>query len=231
MSRPPGRPNRPRSIRSRSPAEECERDQNESGFTRILRRLWIAHVEVSAAVFVDVDGECVDYCSSLSPFDDKVAGAQMRVVVDDVRRFASRVGAGEPSRLEIHGEARDLIARRLGEGYLLVVMTSAAGTNQALLTDVEAAADALRREAGLSTPTWDPTAGLEVRVRRSTGWQFAPRAFVQDERVHEITSVLGRWEETGLLLGGHLVCFRVQTIDGVETTLAYDPLEDRWLRW
>ncbi|MCA9615752.1 MAG: hypothetical protein KC586_23510 [Myxococcales bacterium] len=218
-------------LRVRAPSEEAERDQVESSFTQILRRLWIANVDVLAAVLVDVDGECVDYCSALPPFDAKVAGAHLRVIVDDVRRFMERIGGAEPSRIEIHGSERDLVARRLGDGYLLVVVTNATGTDQALLADVESVAEALRSEAGLSTPGWDPTADLEVHVRRATGWEFAPRAFVEDGRTHEIASVLGRWEESGPLAGDHLVCFRVQTEGGTEATLAYDPIEKRWLRW
>ncbi|MCU0673197.1 MAG: hypothetical protein MUE69_10440 [Myxococcota bacterium] len=227
------RPRRPSSmpLRVRTPEEESVRDQVESSFTRVLRRLWIANVDVLAVVLVDSDGECVDYCSSLPPFDAKVAGAHLRVVVDEVRRFAERIGGAEPSRVEIHGTERDLIARRLGDGYLLVVVVRATGTDQALLADVEDTADAIRREAGLPTPAWDPEADLEVQVRRATGWDFAPRAFVEEGRAYEIASVLGRWEESGPLAGDHLVCFRVQTVDGIELTLAYDPLEKRWLRW
>lgn len=218
-------------LRIRAPSEEAPRDQVESTFTLLLRRLWFANVDVMAAVLVDADGECVDYCSSLPPFDAKVVGAHLRVVVDDVRRFSERVGGAEPSGIEIHGSERDLIARRLGDGYLLVVVVAATGTDQALLADIELTVDAIRREAALSTPSWDPAEELEVQVRRATGWEFAPRAFVEEGRQHEITSVLGRWEEAGPLAGDTLVCFRVQTAAGAELTLAYDPIEKRWMRW
>ena len=227
------RPRRPSSmpLRVRAPSEEAPRDQVESSFTQVLRRLWMANVDVLAVVVVDSDGECVDYCSTLSPFDAKIAGAHLRIVVDEMRRFTERIGGAEASRIEIHGTERDLIARRLGDGYLLVVVVRASGTDQSLLSDVEDTADEIRREAGLSTPAWDPEADLEVQVRRATGWEFAPRAYVEEGRSHEITTVLGRWVESGPLAGDHLVCFRVQTSTGVELTLAYDPLEKRWLRW
>ncbi|MBX3249633.1 MAG: hypothetical protein KF901_20825 [Myxococcales bacterium] len=225
------RPRRPSSmpLRLRSPAEEATRDMAESAFTNILRAFWLANAGVLAVAFVDSEGECVDYCSSLPPFDAKVAAAHLRVVVDDVRRFAERRASGEPSHLEIHGRERDLVARSLGDDYLLVVVLAAGETDQAVLHDLEETVVRLRREAGIGVPSWDPSAELTVEVRTAIGWPFAPRAFVEGGRRHEVASVLGRWEEVGAV--DVLDCFRVQTARDEELTLAYDRAERRWLRW
>ena len=215
----------------RSPLDEAERDQGESTFTPILRELWANEPDVMAAVFVDPEGECVDYCSSLPPFDAKVAGAHMQAILFTVRGFAEKVGAGEPAMLEVNGDQRDIVLRRLDDGYLLVVIVASGGADQRVLHGMERAVQRLREEAGLSVPTWDPELELEVSVREAVGWEFAPVSFTESGKRHAIAHVLGRWEEAGGLAGDHLFCFRVRTEDDTELTLAYDEAEGRWLRW
>ncbi len=201
-------------------------------FTATLRELWEIEPAILAVVFVDDEGETVDYCSTIPPYDARVVGAHLRVVLDRVRSFVYGLGGGHPSSVEVRGAQRDFVVRALGEGYALVVVVEARGTTQALLGSVEEAVARLRREAGIAAPPWDPVApGLRVSTRRATGWPFAPSAFVEGGRRHRITDVLGRWEDGGGVAGDHLVCFRVRTEANDELTLAYDPTERRWMRW
>ena len=219
-------------LRIRAPSEEAARDMEETLFTPTLRELWTREPAILAAVFVDDEGETVDYCSAISPYEARVAGAHMRLVMDRVRTFARGLGAGHPSSLEVAGVGREFVVRALGEGYALVVVLEARGTTQALLGAVEEAVTKLRREAGIAPPPWDPFApGLHVSTRRATGWPFAPTAFVEGGRRQRISDVLGRWEEGGGVAGEQLVCFRVRTEADDELTLAYDPTERRWMRW
>lgn len=201
----------------------------ESAFTGILRDFWLRNAGVLSVAFVDTEGECVDYCSSLPPFDAKVVAAHLRIVIDEVRQCSERMQTGEPSLVEIRGRDRDLVARRLGDDYLLVAVLGPDETDQVVLLDLEETVDRLRREAEIAVPSWDPNAELVVEVRRAVGWPFAPRAFVEGGRRHEVSSVLGRWEESGAV--DVLDCFRVQTANDEELTLAYDRAERRWLRW
>lgn len=220
------------SIGADDTKDEARRDQAESAFTPLLRWLASAEPEVRAVTFVDQEGECVDYCSALDPFDAKVAGAHMQALVRVVRHATEVLGTGEPYAFEVYCADHELLARRVDEHYTLVVVVAGGGTNQRLLEAIERALSALRTEAILEAPVWDPHAGpLEVHVRPAVGWSYAPIAFRQGERYCPIADVLGRWTEPGGPVGGQLECFRVRTPAGVELTLVYDPSQERWLRW
>ncbi len=213
----------------RSWAREAPRDQDESAFTPILRRLLYRATGMLAVCFVDDEGECIDYCAALSVFDVKVTGAHLCVVVNELTRRMRRVGAGESWLLRVSGEQRDLVARRLDDQYLLVVVTKPRALTQRLLGGIEQAVSELRREAGLTVPDWEPmTDSVRVEVRQAVGWPYAPAAFHDDGQLVPITAVLGRWSEGA---GQHArVCFRVQNEDGEELTLVHDRALDRWER-
>ncbi len=211
---------------------EAPRDQVESGFTEVLRRLFRSEPDVRALVFVDRDGECVDYCSALPPFDAKVAGAHMQVVVDGLREPLRRLLTGELIELQVHGEERDLVARRVDDEYLLVVVVRGGRTDETVLRGVRETVERLRREAKIPAPWWDEKGEpLTVQVRKAIGWGFAPTVVEFDGHQTRILDVLGRWQESGGAPGGELVCYRVRTDSGDELTLAFDPDQERWFRW
>jgi hypothetical protein len=214
---------------------EAPRDQSESGFTQILRRVFVSEPDIRALIFVDHDGECVDYCSALPPFDVKVAGAHMQVVVDALREPLKRMMTGELIEVQVYGEARDLIARRLDDEYLVVAVVRGGMTDETVLRAIEDTVVRLRREANLPAPFWDAAedAPLIVSVRNAVGWDFAPTAIEYLGQAMPILDVLGRWTERGGAPGGELICFRVRVGvgEGSELTLAYDPREERWYRW
>ena len=89
---------------------EAKRDLLETSFTPILRRIWSAMESVLAAVFVDLEGECIDYVSSLDPFEAKVSGAHAFVLVDTIRAVRTKLGMQEPVSFSITGSARELWA-------------------------------------------------------------------------------------------------------------------------
>lgn len=213
----------------RSWAREAPRDQAESAFTPILRRLLLRATGVLAVCFVDDEGECVDYCAALSVFDVKVTGAQLRVVMDPLLEGIRRVGGGESWSLHVRGEQRELVARRIDEQYLLVVVIKPRALTRRLLGGIEQAVCDLRWEAGLTTPEWEPAVdSVRVEVRTAVGWPYAPAAFHDGGERVRIAAVLGRWSEGG----GHQgrLCFRVRTEAGEELTLAHDRSFDRWER-
>lgn len=219
------------SSRSSVARAETERDQIESSLTAPLRAIYHSTPNVLAAVFVDSEGECVDYCSGLDPFDSKVAAAQLQVVLDGVRHFAGRVSAGRPALLEILGQRRSFLVREVGDGYSVVVVVAGKSIDVAVGWALDECINTLRDETGLQTPAWDPECDLEVTTRHAVGWEYAPTSFKLHSRRHAIADVLGRWEEEGGLAGRPLVCFRVRDTEGVESTLAFDPSEDVWLLW
>jgi hypothetical protein len=202
---------------------ESVRDQDENAFTAILRRLFWAVPAMISAVFVDMEGECIDYVTSDDPFEAKVSGAHMHMLLGMLRGAYA---------FELVTSRREVWVRRLSDDYLVVV-TLARGFDRGELRDAIALAGReFREEVGIDAPHWEKDARLSVRVRTSPGWTYAPEGFsVGGERV-AIAAVLGRWTEpppdpnaVGAQL---LVCFRVRTPDGQELTLAHDETAEAW---
>jgi len=212
---------------------EAPRDQLEGPLTVLLRQLLLVSPQVLSAVLVDGDGETVDYCSQVDPYEAKVSGAMLSLALMQVRRFAEATDIGEVATLEVHGSEHDLAARNLGEGYSVAIVTEPGGCDQDVMTTMSRVGAAICEEAGLPAPTWDSEEpGLRVETREAVGWPFAPVSFAWGDRHPiRIVDVLGRWEEHGGLAGSQLTCFRVRLEDGQEETLAYDEVEDLWMRW
>ena len=209
---------------------EVERDLDQSAFTPILRRLLRITPAVLGAAFVDFDGECVDYCSAVDPFDTKVAGAQMQMVSTDIGPRFVGLGWGHPQLLHLVADKHELLVARVSAEYSLVVVVTAGAVVRAVMDGLERAVRELRVEACLApvyTATDDPDA-VEVSVRAAKGWDYAPAAYVHRGVRTEIAAVLGRWLEGGAVTGGDLVCFRVRSKSGQELTLAHDPEGNRW---
>ncbi|MEM1418700.1 MAG: hypothetical protein AAGH15_27645 [Myxococcota bacterium] len=210
---------------------EAPRDQGETAFTPLLRAFFKAAPQVLAVSFADSEGETIDYCSTLPPFDAKIAGAQLRATLNEVVGAVLRVGLGRAHALELRGEQRDIVVRDMGDGYLMAVLAVGGSTDQHLVDRAEELVAKLREEAAIVAPSWDPAGeDLRVTVRASVGWEAAPAAYAKGDETIAL-EVLGRWEESGGLTGGMLQCFRVREPDGAELTLAFDRVLGRWFRW
>lgn len=211
---------------------ELPRDLMPSSFTPILRRLWRSAKGVLAVSFVDHDGECVDYCSSIDPFEAKVAGAHMRIVMVETATSLAKLDHGRVQVVHIVGERRELIAARVSAEYTLVTVLSEGGAVRAVMEALEQAVVELRAEAGIEASILAPIPGdlFQVETRAARGWPYAPSAIVEGKSRTAIAAVLGRWLEGGTVTGGDLVCFRVRTDGGEELTLAHDAKSGRWMR-
>ena len=77
---------------------EADRDQSESAFTAMLRRVWRSVPNVLSVSFVDYEGECIDYVSSVDPFEAKVSAAHMQVMLNGLRATAPSLKTGEHRR-------------------------------------------------------------------------------------------------------------------------------------
>lgn len=208
---------------------EAQRDQLESAFTPLLRKLWNATPSMLAAAFVDLEGECIDYVSSIDPFEAKVAAAHALVLMQGLRRSRQKLGLAEPVWLAITGAARELWARRMSDDYLLVALLIPGAGPDEIRGVLAATGREFRNEVGVATPAWEPTGGpIEVTVRSAVGWPYAPLAFSQEGERVAISDVLGRWVETGAARDDEIVCFRVRTEAGQELTLVHEPSGDSW---
>lgn len=209
---------------------EVARDLDQSAFTPILRRLLRITPAVLGAAFVDFDGECVDYCSAVDPFETKVAGAHMQMVSADLGPRFVALGWGAPQILHVVADLRELLVARVSAEYTLVVVVSAGAVVRAVLDGLDRAVTELRVEAGLApvyTREQDPNA-LQVSVRKAKGWDYAPSSYIHKGVRIGIAAVLGRWVEGGNVTGGDLVCFRVRAESGQEFTLAHDAVTNGW---
>lgn len=226
---------------------EAPRDQEESAFTSILRRLFEEISGALAVVFVDDEGECVDYASALSPYDAKVNGAVLRLLADTASRELLE-SHGPVSMIQVIGHKRELTTRQVGEGYMLGVTATPKTAPHALLIEVERAVRQLRREASIPSPR-DETfreapldeaferpflpversgdeVAVQVRIRRAIGWDYAPASFVEDGMETTVAHVLGRWAEGEG--NARRLCFRVRTSGGIELTLVDDRAAKQW---
>jgi predicted regulator of Ras-like GTPase activity (Roadblock/LC7/MglB family) len=218
---------------------EAKRDLLETSFTPILRQLWSAMPSVLAAVFVDQEGECIDYVSSIDPFEAKVCGAHAFVLVDSIRASRGKLGLQEPVSLSITGSERELWARRVSDEYVLVLVLAPGADPARVSAMLARAGREFRAEVGAQPAAWEPVSdALDVVVRAAVGWPYAPAAYTDRGSRVLIADVLGRWTEP-VDKGGDdqapprtdrpaLVCFRVRTQEGQELTLVHDPSSDEW---
>jgi hypothetical protein len=211
---------------------ESDRDQAETMFTPALRSLFLSDASVAAVVFVDSLGECVDYCGGIDPYEAKIVGAQMQVVISNLGPSLEKLAVGELGELHVHAERYEFVVRRIDAEYSCIVMRREGGSDDAMLSALEDTVHLLRELSGLAVPPWDVRGlGLSVTVRSSQGWGYAPEVVVDSGAALQVDAVLGRWEESGGLTGRPLVCFRVHTEDGRDSTLVYDEGHERWYRW
>jgi hypothetical protein len=207
---------------------EAARDQAENAFTAILRRVFRAVPALLSAVFVDVEGECIDYVAAIDPYEAKVCAAHMHMLLGALRRMRLTPLSGDPYALEVVTSEREVWVRRVGEDYVIVALL-AHGFDRSELRDALARAGReFRDEVGIATPSWEASARLSVRLRASAGWTYAPAGFSLDGERHAIAAVLGRWTEWTRQDAPRLVCFRVRTQEGQELTLAHDELTEVW---
>jgi hypothetical protein len=207
---------------------EAERDQVESAFTGILRRMFEAIPAVTAAVFVDLEGECIDYVTAIEPYDAKVVAAHVHMLLKRLRGERSAAKLGETFAFELVASEREVWVRQFCDEYALVVLLVPGFDVSDLRDAVATAGREFRAEAGLSAPAWEGRERLSVRLRSSAGWEYAPAGFSVGGSRYGISAVLGRWTEPARPGEPPWVCFRVRTQQGEELTLAHDEHTEAW---
>jgi predicted regulator of Ras-like GTPase activity (Roadblock/LC7/MglB family) len=205
------------------------RDRPESTFSLILGRFLQHHEEVIAAVLVDADGECVDYAAVCDPYDAKIFGAALLGTTAAITASSRRMGAGAPVQWVLEATRYDLLARRISDDFVLVVVLTAPGLKGHVLLAMAALAEALRTEAGLTPETWDPASvPFRVETRHVEGTDVPERLFVGGQ-VLRVEQILGRWTERGAISSAARVCFRVRAGQR-ELTVVYEPELASWYR-
>jgi 8-oxo-dGTP pyrophosphatase MutT (NUDIX family) len=207
---------------------EAERDQGESEFTGILRRVFESVPALLAAVFVDLEGECIDYVAAIQPFDAKVVAAHMHMLLKQTRGDRLPALLGETFGFELVSAEREVWVRQFCDEYALVVLLTPGFDLSELRDAVATACREFREEAGLPAPAWEGQERLSVRLRSSREWNYAPTSYSLGGARHGIAAVLGRWIEPARPGEPPWVCFRVRTQHGEELTLAHDEHTEAW---
>ena len=123
------------------------RDQVESVFSAILWRLCEASGALGAAL-VDAEGETVDYAGNASPFDLRVAAAELRLVFATLESSAI-VEWSRSQELVVRSRRHSFGVWSLGDGYALVLVLPHGAFHTSRRALAEAAFD-LAQEAGFS---------------------------------------------------------------------------------
>jgi hypothetical protein len=205
--------------RRRSGPPPQERDQQSTAFTRILEQLLELEPAVLGAVVVDAEGEAVDYAGGLTPFEIKVAGAHLRIVLDEVGAFTRPPPpnyVGRPTQVIVRGARRSFFARPLPEGYALVIVVKRLGFVVSFRA-VAVTEHRLAREAGWPVPTepgplWHPVhVETAYRNRRRPLRMLAGSTW---QRIEVLGSLVGLGRERG---------YRCRLPSGAELTLVREP--------
>lgn len=197
------------------------RDQQPSAFASVLMQLRDA-VDALGVALVDPEGETVDYATTVTPFDIKIAAAEASVLLECLRSSAFPTWP-ETYEVTVRGSHRTLYAQALPLDYALVLLLPVRCFQVSERALSEAVRD-LCHEAGMELPA-RLGAGAElwrfVEVRE--GRDRRPRA-VWLEGGWQRVDVLGRFaagvtrRETG---------YRARIDSGAEFTLVREPL-GRW---
>lgn len=146
---------------------EALRDRPPTSIALLLEAFWRAHPEVVAVVFVDADGECIDYCTSIDPFDAKVAGATWLDSTMRMRREASNVLASELRQWVLHTDRSDFVVRRVTEEHVLVAQLVSDGLSARHFAGLDRLSELLREDMGAEIASWqcarDPWIGGRTR--------------------------------------------------------------------
>jgi hypothetical protein len=195
------------------------RDQQPTAFTRILEQLLELEPAALGAVLVDSDGEAVDYAGVLTPFEIKVAGAHVRIVLDQIGAFAKRSHhspGGRPTQIVVRGVRRSFVGRPLPDGYALVVVLKRQGfvlsSRAVAVAERHLAAEAGWPSASNPAAMWHP-------VHVETAYRNRPRPLRMLvgstwQRIEVLGSIVGLGRERG---------YRCRLPSGVELTLVREP--------
>jgi len=196
-----------------------ERDQDASPFSAILWRL-CEGCSAHAAALVDKEGETVDYAGRISPYEIRVAAAELRLVLA-FTRSAEVPGFAGVNEIRVRTGRRSYAVVGLGDGYAIVlelVRHSFAVSPRAVLQ----ATRELESEAGIaSVLSPGGTRWSRVEVRASSADTRRPDAVWLNGAWQPVT-VLGRYRTGDLARRERGYLARLAS--GAEFSLVREPL-------
>jgi len=196
-----------------------DRDQDASPFSAILWRLCdgcAAH----AAALVDKEGETVDYAGRISPYEIRVAAAELRLVLA-FTHTAAVPGFGQVNEIRVRTGRRSYAIVGLGDGYAIVLELSRHSFSVSPRAVLQATRE-LESEAGIeSVLRPGGTKWSRVEVRTSPTDVRRPDAVWLNGAWQAVT-VLGRYRSGDLARRERGYLARLAT--GAEFSLVREPL-------
>lgn len=126
-----------------------QRDLHKTGFTAALRGMVAEVPGLHAVAFCDEEGEIIDYHSYLEPFDTKITGAVLGVVLAMIVREAPHLARGGVREILIETDQHLLFARRTFGDYFLAGVLARDAVVGKLLAALDAVEARVMAEAGL----------------------------------------------------------------------------------
>ncbi len=199
------------------------RDQAASAFGAILLRLCDS-VGAPGAALVDPEGETVDYAGTVSPFDIKVAAAELRLILKEVLYSGVSIWS-ETDEIILRGSKKSFALVTLEEGYAIVIQLLPHCFSVSYRAVSEAAREA-SIEAGLPlSPRYiEGEHWTRVEVRPTPGDERRPLAIWHGGTWCAV-EVLGRYQDTDLERGE--LGYRARLATGAEVGLVREQL-GRW---
>jgi len=196
-----------------------DRDQEASPFSAILWRL-CEGCSAHAAALVDKEGETVDYAGRISPYEIRVAAAELRLVLA-FTRSAQVPGFAGVNEIRVRTGQRSYAIVGLGDGYAIVlelIRHCFAVSSRAVLQ----ATRELESEAGIeSVLAPGGTRWSRVEVRPTVSDARRPDAVWLDGAWQTVT-VLGRYRSADLAPRERGYLARLAS--GAEFSLVREPL-------
>jgi len=188
------------------------REQDTTGFTRILQNVVHAMPGVMGTALVDGLGECVDYAGLMDAFEIRLVAAHAQIEFRNARAKLSKL-MGTVRGLTIYASKRTMYAMQIVDEYHLVLVFAGGNPSNLSPRALAQAEYDIRVEAG-----WEPTPDIErwihlqVDARMDARWRPSRVQFA--DAWHDV-EVIGT--VVGLLAGER--GFRVRTPTGAEMTL------------
>jgi len=196
-----------------------DRDQDASPFSAILWRL-CEGCAAHAAALVDKEGETVDYAGRISPYEIRVAAAELRLVLA-FTRTAGLPGWNDINDIRIRTGQRSYAIVGLGDGYAIVLELVRHSTSLSRRALSQAMRE-LESEAGIQSVLQSgSTRWCRVRVRPLAEDARRPEAIWLDGAWHAVT-VLGRYRSDDLARRERGYLARLPS--GAEFSLVREPL-------
>ena len=126
-----------------------QRDLQKTGFTPSLRHLVAEVPGLHAVAFCDEEGEVIDYHSYLDPYETRVAGAMLGVLLSAVVREAPRLVHGGIRDLLLETDEHVLFARPTAAGYYLAGVLARGSVLGKLFSELDNAEARIMAEAGI----------------------------------------------------------------------------------